>query len=205
MSIISRVTTWSDNQVLTASALNGEFNNIVNDYNGGITNANISASAAIGWSKVSKVGSVLDDIADVSASSPTTNQVLQWSGSAWAPGTVSVNRAFAWFVPGTLITGTNNGPRYVAPQALTIVKVWLIVRTAPTGAAILIDINKNGSTIWSTQGNRGTIAATATAGNTTTFDTTALAAGDYLDLDIDQIGSSVAGVDLTVVLETSQP
>ena len=52
ISTISRVTTWSDNQVLTAAALNGEFNNIVNDYNGSITNANISASAAIATSKI---------------------------------------------------------------------------------------------------------------------------------------------------------
>lgn len=52
MATISRVTTWSDGQTLTASALNGEFNNIVNDYNGGITNANISASAAIATSKI---------------------------------------------------------------------------------------------------------------------------------------------------------
>lgn len=50
--IISRVTTWSDGQTLTASALNGEFNNILNDYNGGITNANISPTAAISPSKI---------------------------------------------------------------------------------------------------------------------------------------------------------
>lgn len=43
---------WSDGQVLTASALNGEFNNIVNDYDGSITNANISASAAIASTKL---------------------------------------------------------------------------------------------------------------------------------------------------------
>jgi hypothetical protein len=52
MAVISRVTTWSDGQTLTASALNGEFNNILSDYNGGITNANISASAAIATSKI---------------------------------------------------------------------------------------------------------------------------------------------------------
>jgi hypothetical protein len=33
MSIISRITTWVTNQVLTSSALNGEFNNIVNTLN----------------------------------------------------------------------------------------------------------------------------------------------------------------------------
>ena len=52
MATISRVKTWVDNEVLTASDLNGEFNNIDNDYNGGITNANISASANIARMKL---------------------------------------------------------------------------------------------------------------------------------------------------------
>lgn len=52
MSIIVLPTTWVDNQVLTASALNGEFQAIVTDYNGGITNANISNAAAISLSKL---------------------------------------------------------------------------------------------------------------------------------------------------------
>lgn len=138
------------------------------------------------------------------SSTPTDGKVLKGDGvgtSAWGV----VNRAPGWYVNGTLSTGANFGPRWVMPQAMTIVKCWLIVRTAPTGAAILIDINKNGATIWATQGDRATIADGATSGNTTTFDTTALAAGDYLDLDIDQVGSTTAGVDLTVVLECSQP
>ena len=37
---------------MTASALNTNFTDIVNDYNGSITNANISASAAIATSKI---------------------------------------------------------------------------------------------------------------------------------------------------------
>lgn len=52
MAILSRLVVWSDGQTLTASALNGEFNNILNDYNGDITNANISNSAAISTSKI---------------------------------------------------------------------------------------------------------------------------------------------------------
>lgn len=51
--VISRATVWSDGQVLTASALNGEFNVIFNDYNSNITDANISATANIGISKIS--------------------------------------------------------------------------------------------------------------------------------------------------------
>jgi hypothetical protein len=55
MAIISRSTTWSDGQTLTASALNGEFNVIQNDYNGNITNANIAASAGITDSKLATI------------------------------------------------------------------------------------------------------------------------------------------------------
>lgn len=187
MASTSRVKTWISGDTLTAADLNAEFDNLLTGGINNIANANIASGAAIAESKVTFSG----------------------SGHGHSGGSdgklITVNRGFAWFVSGTLVTGTNNGPRYIAPQALTIVKVWLIVRTAPTGAAILIDINKNGSTIWSTQGNRATIAAAGTAGNTTTFNTTSLAAGDYLDLDLDQVGSTVAGVDLTVVLETTQP
>lgn len=187
MGIITKPTTLVDGVIPTAAQFNGDFDTIYSEFNGSISNSNISASAAIAESKL--------------AFNTSTGHLHNGTDSRL----ISVNRAFVFYVSGTLTTGTNFGPRYVAPQALTIVKCWLIARTAPTGAAILIDINKNGSTIWSTQANRATIAAAATTGNTTTFNTTALAAGDYLDLDIDQIGSTVAGVDLTVVIETSQP
>lgn len=187
MGTISLPTSFVDGTVPTAAQFNGNFNQIVNEFNGGISNVNINGSAAIAESKIA------------------FNTSTGHSHNGTDSKLISVNRAFAWYNEGILTTGTNKGPRYVAPQALTIVKCWLIVRTAPTGAAILIDINKNGSTIWSTQGNRATIVAAATSGNTTTFNTTALSAGDYLDLDIDQVGSTVAGTDLTVVLEATQP
>lgn len=85
MATLSRITTWSDNQVLSASALNGEFNNILNDYNGGITNANISASAAIVYSKLSLTGSILSaDIASAEKSG-TGDVVLQVSPTITTP------------------------------------------------------------------------------------------------------------------------
>ncbi len=187
MGNIIKPKTWVDNENVLYTDINNNLDTLYNEFNGNIDNANIKATAAIVESKIT----------------------FSTSGHGHTGGTdgklITVNRAFTWYVPGSAFTGTNNGPRYIAPQAMTIVKVWLIVRTAPTGAAILIDINKNGTTIWSTQANRATIAAAATTGNTTTFNTTALAAGDYLDLDIDQVGSTVAGVDLTIILECSQP
>ncbi len=52
MSVLSRVKEWLVGDVLTAADLNAEIDNILNDYNGGITNANISNSAGISSSKI---------------------------------------------------------------------------------------------------------------------------------------------------------
>lgn len=186
MGLVTLPTTLVDGTIPTASQFNNDYSTIYNEFNGNISNANIASNAAIAESK----------LAFNTASGHIHDGVTSKA--------IGKNRAFAFYVSGTLVAGTNNGPRYIVPQTMTIVKVWLIARTGPTGQAILIDINKNGTTIWTSQGNRGTIAAGATAGNTTTFDVTALVAGDYLDFDIDQVGSSVAGVDITVVLECSQ-
>lgn len=108
--------------------------------------------------------------------------------------------SFVFTVIGTLTTGTSVTPILVAHRALTIVKAYANVKTAPTDDDLILDINKNGSTIWSTQANRVTVSDAATSGTQTSFNTTALAEGDILTLDIDQVGSTVAGADLTVTL-----
>lgn len=48
-----------------------------------IVDADINASAAIAWSKLSKSGSSIDDLGDVTLSSPVTGQALRYNGSAW--------------------------------------------------------------------------------------------------------------------------
>ena len=106
---------------------------------------------------------------------------------------------FVFTITGTMVTGTSLAPILVAHRALTIVKAYANVKTAPTGAALIFDIKKNGTSIWnSTPADRVEIAAAATSGTETSFDTTALTEGDTLTLDVDQIGSTVAGADATV-------
>ena len=51
------------------------------------TDSFVLASQTIAWSKISKTGSHLGDIADVSISSPSNGQVPMWNGSAWANAT----------------------------------------------------------------------------------------------------------------------
>ncbi len=103
-------------------------------------------------------------------------------------------------ISGSLIVGTNIVPLLIVPQAMTIEKVFIKVKTAPTGANLIVDINKNGSTIWSNQANRITLSAGNQSTTQTTFNTTTLSEDDYISVDIDQVGSTVAGSDLTIAI-----
>jgi len=86
-------------------------------------------------------------------------------------------------------------------KALTVANITAGVNTAPTGASILVDVNKNGTTMFTTQGNRPTIAASGFSDAASVPDVTSLAAGDYITIDVDQIGSTIAGSNLVVSIE----
>lgn len=104
---------------------------------------------------------------------------------AGTPVTVGVNKTNVLIV-------THNG---------VIKSSFAAAKTGPTGASLLFDIYKNGVSIWNvTQANRLAIASGATTGTQTSFDTITLSQGDQLTIDIDQVGSSVSGQDITVVL-----
>lgn len=100
-------------------------------------------------------------------------------------------------------TGTHRFYVHGPPGMIwTITGCWASVGVAPTGAAILVDINKNGTTIFTTQGNRPTIAASGFAsGRVANMDVATLADGDYLTADIDQVGSTIPGQDILVFIE----
>jgi hypothetical protein len=82
----------------------------------------------------------------------------------------------------------------------TIVAVKGYLNTAPTGATFIVDVNKNGTTIFGTQANRPTWSISANAATVGALSVTTFAANDVLSVDVDQIGSTVAGSDLTVVV-----
>lgn len=103
----------------------------------------------------------------------------------------------SWAYAGTIAVTTGKS-RWYADRAYTIQKVRASLGTQPTGAAVRIDVNKNGTTIFTTQGNRPEIAVSTNTDEANNPDVTALAAGDYLTVDIDVIGSTIAGGDLTV-------
>ena len=83
---------------------------------------------------------------------------------------------------------------------MTIEEVEISVGTAPTGQAIVVDINKNGVTIFTNQAHRPQIAAGANVGTTTDIDVPAWNDGDYLTMDVDQTGSIVPGAYFTFMI-----
>lgn len=138
---------------------------------------------------------------DGSTKVPVAQLPTGTSGSTVALGNHTHILTFSltsFFKTGVLTTTTGT-QRLPIDGTYTIVGTRLMVGTAPTGASLIVDVNKNGTTIYTTQGNRPSIAAASNAGGPGTApDVTTLAAGDYLTVDIDQVGSSVAGSDLTV-------
>lgn len=100
--------------------------------------------------------------------------------------------ALAWCLDSNCYTGTKFAS-VVMPWAVTLLLVKIYADTAPTGATLIVDINKNGTTIFTTQANRPTIAIDGNAADSGTPDVTAVAKGDRLSYDIDQVGSTVAG------------
>lgn len=132
----------------------------------------------------------------------TWTVVANLKGSTGATGSQGVQGVvgplIASFSVGGLLIATTYSFRWYPPASCTISGVRASVGTAPTGSSVIVDVNKNGTTIYTTQGNRPTIAA---AGNTAlggTPDVTALTTSDYLSFDVDAIGSTTPGSNLTI-------
>ena len=94
---------------------------------------------------------------------------------------------------GTLATNTGSKRLYMHRDGV-LGTFDMHVATAPVGAAINITVNKNGSSI-----GTGTITSGNTDNNLQTLSTTTFNSGDYLTVDITQIGTTTAGEDLYVV------
>lgn len=67
MSLISKPYTFSNGAVIYAAEHNSNFDTIITDYNGGITGDNISASAAIAYTKLALSGSIVNSDINTSA------------------------------------------------------------------------------------------------------------------------------------------
>lgn len=99
-----------------------------------------------------------------------------------------------------LTTGTAK-VTFRMPYAMTLTAVRLSVTTAPTGSALIVNIKEAGTTIFSTKPQIDAAATTSVgSGTAAVISDSALADNAVITIDIDQIGSTVAGAGLKVWL-----
>lgn len=188
MSIPTKTKTWADNEGVNYDDMNANFDALYNTLNGSVDNDNIDPSAGIAESKLA-----------FNTSSGHNHDGVN---------SKAIPKGIMWQINGVLVTGSNQGKKIPFLGTQTITKAYAYVDTAPVGADILIDIDystDNGATwtsIWNTnQSNRLTISAGSRSGTRTAFDTTSFSEGHLLRVNIDQVGSTTAGTNLTVVIK----
>lgn len=104
-----------------------------------------------------------------------------------------------------LTTGTAK-VTFRMPFAFTLTAVRASVTTAPTGSVLTVDINEGGTTILSTKITiDDTEKTSTTAATAPVISDTALADDAEITIDIDTVGSTIAGAGLKVYLIGTTP
>jgi hypothetical protein len=133
--------------------------------------------------------------------------VATWKKLILAADATAITMCLAFSIPDALTTGQKK-QRLLAPCAMTILYVRLVITTAPTGANLVVDIMKGagaGTSIYTTTANRPYIAAGSYQDDHQHVpDTASVAAGDEFSVNIIQIGSTIAGSDLTIEVVGTQ-
>ena len=88
----------------------------------------------------------------------------------------------------------------IIPQVMRITGIKAVVSTAPVGANVILDINVNGTSVYTTQANRPNIADGATSVTASLPNIVDLVLGDVISVDVDQIGITTAGANLSIVI-----
>jgi hypothetical protein len=99
-----------------------------------------------------------------------------------------------------LTTGTSK-VRFRMPFAATLLAVRANVNTAPTGSTLIVDVNEAGTSLLGTKLSIDASETTSTtAASAATITDSGLADDAEISIDIDQIGSTIAGAGLKVSL-----
>ena len=101
----------------------------------------------------------------------------------------------------TLLTTGTAKVTFRMPYAFVLTAVRASVNTAPTGSGIAVDINQGGGSILSTTIRIDATEKTSTTASTAAvIDTASLTDDAEITIDIDGVGSTVAGKGLKVTL-----
>lgn len=208
-------TTLANSGTLTASGdidANGDLlfdgvtnkSTVLSDLGAQPANANLTDIAAITQNAGDVIYSDGTDLVDLAIG--TAGQVLTVNSGATAPewATPSPNTQSFVIAVSDETTALTTGAAKVTfrmPYAFTLTAVRASVTTAPTDAALTVDINEGGVSILSTKLTIDSTEKTSTtAATAAVISDSALADDAEITIDIDQVGSTVAGAGLKVTL-----
>ncbi len=128
--------------------------------------------------------------------------LLLWTAAAsgqWFGGGGSKTLRVTWVLCNeeSCTSGQDKTNHVIVTDAAKVRRCYLEAKTAPTGAALKVQVNKNGASLHPgveiklDPGQHGPIRAT--------FPAASLAENDLLTVDIVQVGSTIAGQDVTLV------
>lgn len=124
-----------------------------------------------------------------------TESLISSGGSGSGPKTL------AFKVTGTLSAGTGVTRLYNdTGSTWTINAIRAFVETPPSGGSLVLDVKKNGSTLFTSSPVPTITSGNNTTGKITAIDVTSVLDGDYLTVDITTATSPVANLTLTIVV-----
>jgi hypothetical protein len=136
-----------------------------------------------------------------------SGRTWRWNGTGWAMLPGPPPDIDDWFVIAAsdeatdLATGTDK-VYFRMPYAGTLLAVKATVNTAPTGSTLICDINEAGTSVLGTKLSIDASEKTSdTAASAATITDSALANDAEITIDIDQVGSTVAGKGLKVYMK----
>ncbi len=145
-------------------------------------------------------GGGIQNATDVAFVSAANNDVLTYNSSLgkWQDKPASTE-PYIYQYTGSITALVGTGRVYLDAN-YEVENIRASVGTAPTGAAIRVDVNKNGTTIYTAQAARPniTVSTFTDLGGAPAIST--FAPGDYMTIDVDQVGSTIPGSDLVVVV-----
>ncbi len=103
---------------------------------------------------------------------------------------------YSFQIAGYLAVQTGAAPSVIVDADRVVRDIYGIVGTAPTGAGITLQVNRNGSPYATVQFNTGSATSIPTPG----FGLPALRAGDIVSMDVTGVGTTNPGSDLTLVI-----
>jgi hypothetical protein len=145
--------------------------------------------------------------------SPTSGGVQGWiavddndtfetlgSGSGGGGGGGGGSFPLVVSVDGVLSATGSTGFKFRSYGNHTIDRVEASLAVASSSGAVRVDVNKNGTTVFTTQSNRPNLVAALDYDAADTIEVASLADGDFLTVDVDSVGTGASDLLVTIWL-----